>query len=138
MLRILLLFICAAIAACAGDQDQAPLVVEDLVLTRPIPGSAMGAGYFTMRNTSKELVRIDRVGSPDLAAVAMHESVLEDGIARMVELQEIVLPPQSSLVFEAGGKHLMLRYSTTTPEVVTLQFFAGAAMLLSVQVNSAE
>jgi len=136
MLRIPLLLICAAVTACAGDQ--APLVVEDLVLTRPIPGSAMGAGYFTMRNTSKELIRIDKVDSPDFAAVAMHESILEDGIARMVELPEILLPPQSSIVFAAGGKHLMLRYSATTPEVVTLQFFAGAAMLLSVQVNTAE
>lgn len=136
MPRILILLLFVGVASCGSDQP--PLVIEDLVLTRPIPGTAMGAGYFTLRNTSKQLIRIDRVGSPDLLAVAMHESALEDGIARMVELQEISIPPQSTVVFEAGGKHLMLSYEAATPELVTLQFFAGPMMLLSVQTNTAE
>ncbi len=136
MPRILLLLICASIASC--NSNQPPLIIEDLVLIRPIPGATMGAGYFTLRNTSKQLIRIDRVDSPDLGAVAMHESVLEDGIARMVELQEIAILPQSTVTFEAGGKHLMLSYTATTPDAVTLHFFAGPAMLLSVQANTAE
>ncbi|MDH5321564.1 MAG: copper chaperone PCu(A)C, partial [Gammaproteobacteria bacterium] len=107
-------------------------------LTRPITGSAMGAGYFTLHNRSGQLIRIDRISSPDLAGVAMHESILQDGIARMVELQDIAVAPHSSVVFEAGGKHLMLNYAATRPGVVTLQFFAGPAMLLSVQVNTLE
>ena len=131
MSRLLALLAAISIAACSAEQP--PLLVEELVLTRPIPGAGMGAGYFTLRNTSGEAIRITRVSSPELAAVAMHESLLEDGIARMHELPEIVVPPHSSVVFEAGGKHLMMHYAAATPEVVTLQFFAGPAMLLSVQ-----
>ncbi|MDA0705279.1 MAG: copper chaperone PCu(A)C [Proteobacteria bacterium] len=130
------LLFCICLVGCTVDQP--PLLVEDVVLTRPIPGVAMGAGYFTLRNTSNQSIRIDRISSPDLAAVAMHESVLEDGIARMYELQEIMLLPRSAVVFETGGKHLMMRYLETTPDIVTLQFFAGPAMLLSVQANTRE
>jgi copper(I)-binding protein len=136
MSRLLLLLACCGIAACSAEQP--PLLVDDLVLTRPITGAGMGAGYFTLRNTTGQSIRVDRVASTDLAAVAMHESVLEDGIARMHKLPEVVLPPHSSVVFEAGGKHLMLSYTATTPDVVTLQFFSGPAMLLSVQARPLE
>jgi copper(I)-binding protein len=136
MLRIVPLLFCVCIAACGREQP--PVLAENVLLTRPIPGASTGAGYLTLRNTTGEPIRIDRVASPELAAVAMHESVLEDGTSRMHALPEIVVLPHSEVVFEAGGKHLMLTYSAATPETVTLQFFAGPAMLLSVQANTVE
>lgn len=133
MLRVLPMLVWFCLAACSAEQP--PLVAENVVITRPIPGARMGAGYFTLRNTSRELIRIDKVSSPEFASIAMHESVLEDGMARMHELQEIVILPRQSIEFAAGGKHLMMQHAATTPEQVTLQFFSGAAMLLSVQVK---
>ena len=128
--------LCALLAACSAAEP--PLLVEDVVLTRPLPGAHMGAGYMTLRNTTAEPISINRVTSPDLVSVAMHESVVDDGIARMHELQEIIIPPQQSVVFAPGGKHLMLRYPAATADFVTLQFFADTAMLLSMQVRIEE
>ncbi len=136
MSRFLQLLVFACLAACSARQ--APLLAENVVLTRPMPGVGMGAGYLTLRNTSSQRIRIDNVSSPDLESVAMHESVLEDGIARMYELPEIVILPGRSVSFEAGGKHLMIRYPVDTHDTITLQFYSGKAMLLSIDVNPGE
>jgi copper(I)-binding protein len=136
MLRPLPLLLCAWLAACSAEQP--PLLAEAVVLTRPLPGTHMGAGYMTLRNTSDQPIRIDKVASPDLVAVSMHESVVEDGIARMLALPELLIPPHESVVFAPGGKHLMIHYPAATTDFVTLQFYADAAMLLAIQVHPEE
>lgn len=124
MLAILLLVACSA--------EQPPLRAEQLQISRPLPGMNMGAGYLTLENNSDQQLRITRVHSPELEAVEMHESVLEDGVSRMNKLQEIVIPPGRSVIFEPGAKHLMLRYPVAMPTQVTLQFYAEETLLLSV------
>lgn len=136
MSRWLQLLVFSFLAACSARQ--APLLAEGVVLTRPIPGIGMGAGYLTLRNTSSQEIRIDKVSSPDLESVAMHESVLEDGISRMYELQEVNILPGQSVSFEAGGKHLMIQYPVDARDTVTLQFYSGTAMLLSINVKPEE
>ena len=136
MSRFLKLLVFACLAACSARQ--APLLAEDVVLTQPIPGLSMGAGYLTLRNTTSQRIRIDRVSSPDLESVAMHESVLEDGISRMYELPEVVILPGRSVSFEAGSKHLMIQYPVDARDTITLQFYSGKAMLLSIDVKPGE
>ena len=136
MLRLLPILAFAGIAACTAEQ--APLLVDNVTVARPLPGVPMSAGYLTLHNTTAQEIRITRVSSPQFAAVEMHESVSEDGIARMHELQEIVVPPAGSVVFEPGAKHLMLRAPIGEPELVTLQFFASDALLLSIDVKPGE
>lgn len=132
MVRLLPLLICASFAACSVDQPA--LVAEDIVVTRPIAASSMSAAYMSLRNSSDQPIRIDRVSSPDFDSVAMHESVLHDGIARMNALSEVVILPGDLLLFEPGGRHLMIRHRATPADAATLQFFDGDAMLLSIHV----
>jgi copper(I)-binding protein len=132
MHRLALLLVFACLTACSVEQ--APLLAEDVVVTRPLPGVRMGAGYLTLRNTTSQKIVISRVSSPDFESVKMHESVLEDGISRMYELQEVVILSGRSVTFEPGGKHLMMRHPVDTPARVTLQFYAGKAMILSLDV----
>lgn len=94
----------------------------------------MGAAYMRLRNNGDQPVRIDRVASPDFDSVAMHESLLQDGVSRMNALPEIVILPGRSVQFEAGGKHLMIRHGTDAVDTATLQFFDGDALLLSIHV----
>ncbi len=116
----------------ASQLENAPLVATDIVVTRPLPGIRMGAGYLSLTNATSQRILITKVMSPNIASVEMHESVLEDGISRMVKLDEVAILPGRTVHFEPGGKHLMLRYSLNIPDVVTLQFYAGDALLLSV------
>lgn len=126
------LCVLTAIFLVACSAEQAPLVAEELRIPQPLSGMSMGAGYLTLQNNSEQAISINRVHSPELESVEMHESVLEDGISRMYKLEEVVILPGQSVGFAPGGKHLMLRYPTTIPAQLTLHFYADETLLLSV------
>ena len=116
----------------ASQLDSAPLIAKDIVVTRPLPGVRVSAGYLSLTNASNQEILITRVMSPNFESVGMHESFLEEGISRMVELSEIAILPGRTIHFEPGEKHLMLRNPVDTPDIVTLQFYDGDTLLLSV------
>ena len=135
MKRIFLLFVLIA-AACSNES--APLTITDVVVKRPMPGMHMSAGYFNLTNNSSETIVITHVTSPQFGSVEMHESIVEDGIARMVALDELVLHPGASVDFVPGGKHLMLMQPDDELGQVKLEFYAGDAAVLSVNVTASE
>ncbi len=118
------------LSACSVENT--PLVATDIVVARPLPGVRMGAGYLSLTNATSQRILITKVMSPNFESVEMHESVLEDGISRMYKLGEVAILPGRTVHFEPGGMHLMLRNPLNISDVVTLQFFAGDALLLSI------
>lgn len=124
------LLLCLLIA-CSGEQE-APLVATDVIVTRTMPGTQMSAGYLALTNNTAAMITIDRVTSPDFASVQMHESLLEDGIASMRALRSLPIAAGQTILFERGGKHLMLMQPVKDMHSVTLQFFAADILLLSV------
>jgi copper(I)-binding protein len=64
----------------------------------------------------------------------MHETVIEDGIASMSALGTVVVPAGSSVEFSPGGKHLMLMRPDENPDLVTLQFYSGDTIVLTISV----
>jgi len=132
MLRFVPLLLCSCLLACSPAQP--PLLATEVVVRPPLPGTAMGAAYMRLRNTTASPIVIDRVTSPDAVSVSMHESRLEDGVARMIELHDLRVPARESLDFSAGGKHLMLFFANEVPDRVTLQFFSADVLLLSIDV----
>lgn len=123
-------------AACSTEQ--APLVAKDVVVTRPVPGMQMSAGYLTLSNNTAVTITIDRVASPEFESVAMHESVLEDGVSRMYPLDTVAIPAGESVQFKPGGKHLMLMRPTGDTGSTTLEFFSGDALLLRVDATMSD
>ena len=136
MLHRYLLLTMTVLAACSADAP--PLTAENVELPSPVPGVSMGAGYLTLVNNSDQEITITDVKSPQLDSVEMHESTLEDGVSRMRGLPQVKIAAKQSVVFERGAKHLMLRYPDARPGQLTLQFFAGDALLLSVDVSLEE
>ncbi len=120
-------------AACS--EAQAPLAASDVVVTQSVPGMRMSAGYFKLTNNSAQSINISHVTSPQFASVEMHETIIKDEVARMVPLQVLTLQPGETVSFEPGGKHLMLMRPGNDFDSVTLQFFAGEALLLSVNTD---
>ena len=133
MKRSLLIIALALVAACGSDAP--PLVASDVVVKPPMPGMQMTAGYLTLRNHSAEEIVIDRVTSPQFGKVEMHETIIEDGVARMSALGQVVLPAGSALEFEPGGKHLMLMRPRDNLDSVALEFHSGDAIVLTVSVS---
>ena len=131
--NVFILAVCI-LAACSGESN-APLVATDVIVTRPLPGTQVSAGYLQLANNTPATITIDRVTSPDFGSVEMHESLLENGIARMRALQAVSIPANQTIRFERGGKHLMLMQPGEDINVVTLQFFSDNTLLLSIVVE---
>jgi copper(I)-binding protein len=112
-------------------------VIDNLEITAPIPGNAMRAAYFELTNTTNTPLAITQVSSPNFGVVAMHETIIEDGIARMRFLDQIALRPGQTVTFARGSKHLMLSRPSGPTNPVVLQFFAKDALLLSVSTRTA-
>ena len=121
----------ALAAACSGNEGP-PVVVTDVVVTAPGAGMPMAAGYLRISNHSGADIRITRVSSPEYGSVEMHETVVEDGIARMRAIPVLEIANGDTVVFERGGKHLMLMQPLGEPETITLNFYSGDLLLLSV------
>lgn len=122
----------ACISLLAACTDRAMLIASDIVVARPIPGTRMSAAYLSLTNTTNQTITITRVSSPSFESVQIHESVLEGGIARMVPLKSLTIPPGQTMPLARGAKHLMLLRPIGSPDVVTLQLYAGETLLLSV------
>lgn len=131
-MRIGLTLLLVLVGACSADTRPA-LVVSDVTITQPMPGMAMSAGYLTLTNSSEETITITRVSSPQYASVELHESVVDDGVARMRRLEKIEIPAGTNTILAPGGKHLMLmRPTEVAADSVSLQFYDGATLLLTV------
>ena len=130
-MRVWILMLSILLLSACGGSPQPDLVATDIVVTRPMPGKAMSAAYLTLRNNSDRAISITRVTSNEYSVVQIHETTLEDGIARMRPLAQLEIPPGGNVRLERGGKHLMLMRPTGQSEEVSLQFYDGETLLLS-------
>ena len=62
----------------------------------------------------------------------MHETTVEDGIARMREIAALDIADNEVVTFERGGKHLMLMRPAGEAQTVTLNFYSEDLLLVSV------
>ena len=93
----------------------------------------MSAAYFALTNNTDDVISISRVVSPEFESVEIHESLVENGVARMRRIPELLIPANSTVTFERGGKHLMLRRPVGTATQVSLNFLSGETILLGIQ-----
>ncbi len=128
----LVVFASLCLAACERETS-APVVVLNVEITAPRPGAGMSAGYLDIRNNAAEPLVITRVESPQFRSVELHESIVEDGIARMRPLEALEIAPGQTMSLERGGKHLMLMARVADPEQVTLNFYSGELLVVSVE-----
>lgn len=127
----ILLAIVAALPGCE-HQDVPPVVATNVVVTAPASGMPMAAGYLDISNHSGTTLRITDISSPDYASVEMHETVVEDDVARMRAIPVLEIEDGGTVIFEPGGKHLMLMRPVGTPDTITLNFYSDEVLLLSV------
>lgn len=130
-MRLSLILIAILLGSCGGKQ-QPPLVATDVVVTRPLPGMNMSAAYLSLTNNTDRAIRISRVASAQYASVQLHESTVEAGVARMRAIPELEIPAGGTVELARGGKHLMLMRSTGSADTVSLKFFDGDALLLTI------
>lgn len=90
-----------AMAAPAVDVE-APWVRE------APPSSTVLAAYMVVRNNGDTQYTITRIESPDFRDARIHRTVVDDGVAKMLPVEQLPVPVHGSVTLEPGGLHLML------------------------------
>lgn len=88
--------------------DNSQIQFEDGWIKHLPPVVPMRAGYLTIENKGKTMNRIVAVQSPAFEWVEMHETIMADGIMKMVQQDSIDLYPEKKVLLKPGGKHLMM------------------------------
>jgi len=101
---IILLFLTCQSAAMADSA----IAVESPWIREAPPTSTVLAAYMVLINGDDTPRTITRIDSPDFSNSQIHRTVVEDGIAKMVPVEQLPLPAGGSVTLEPGGLHLML------------------------------
>ena len=80
------------------------------------PGTTVTAAYGSLMNHGSDTVTIVNVTSTTGTEAQMHEVIADGDQRKMARLNAVDIAPGESLVFEPGGRHIMLLGITDTPE----------------------
>lgn len=98
----------AAPASTPAAMPAGSVVVADAWARATPAGTAVGAAYFTVINSSTEPDTLLSIASPVSARAELHQTIIEDGMARMRPVAELSLSPGQIVKAEPGGLHVML------------------------------
>jgi copper(I)-binding protein len=142
MRRRILLAALPSIAAGQALAEKHPAVVAEQAWSRPaLARIGTAVIYLNLRNGGSKPLRLVGGSTPVAEAVEIHESIVEDGVARMRPRPEGVAVPQGGTVrFEPSGLHLMLMKPHADLKAgqgftLTLRFDDGASLDVPVQVT---
>lgn len=107
--RILLAALPLVTLTRAKAQDQQTLNAEQAWSRPALARIGTAVAYLTLRNEGSAPVRVVGASTPVAESVEIHESSVENNVARMQPRPEgVVVPPGGTVRFEPGGLHLML------------------------------
>lgn len=126
-----------ALGASAGGDIQ---ILDPWVQASP-PGVKTLAGYLEIKNSGKKQWVLTGVSSPAFGQVGIHRTVLHGNMAHMEHLNELVIPANTSAVFQPGGLHLMLMDEKKSVKIgdqvpLTLTFSSGEKIAVKAIVRS--
>jgi copper(I)-binding protein len=72
------------------------------------PGMQMLAGYMIVENNTNQELVLTGASSPAFGTIELHHTVIENGMARMMQQKSMTIPASSKFVFKPKSYHLML------------------------------
>ena len=91
-----------------GFSVSAEVFVEDGYIRKPLPGRYMSAAFLTLKNNGDQDVVFASASLQGAGLVEFHTHTHVDGVMRMREIPELVVPAKGETILEPGGKHLMV------------------------------
>ena len=88
--------------------DDGALEVKDPWIRAAPPVVKVLAAYMTIENNSDNGLSVVGAESPFFKRIEIHNTVIEEGLARMLRQDRIDLAPHGSIAFSPGGYHFML------------------------------
>ncbi len=97
----------AMLAGCDRPPPDGTVRVSDAWVRLPAAKNRPGGAYFRMEAGS-EGTRLIGISSPSVRWIELHETETKDGGTKMKRRGDVEFPSRGELVFEPGGRHLML------------------------------
>jgi copper(I)-binding protein len=141
-MKTFFLVLLALISVSACDRDTgAPLQISDTVVYAPLPGTSAAVAYMTLTNNTRAEIFIASISSPQFDSVMLHETRIVDGVARMAMLGSLLIPAQSSIRLQQGGKHIMLMQANQGAEpgqsvTLRIHFDVGGLLIIDATLQS--
>ena len=94
--------------SCSESGREAPIVVLDAYLKKPLEGALSSAAYMSLKNTSDIKIIIKKLTCNNLLA-EFHQTVIKDsGMMSMDKLNLLTVEPKSEITLVPGKEHIML------------------------------
>jgi len=85
--------------------DMALLVAEQPRAMQPPPGASVAAGFMTLSNHSDQDVVITGASSAAFERIEIHESVIENDVAKMIRQDALTVPAKGEIELTHGSYH---------------------------------
>ena len=72
------------------------------------PSSKVLAAYMSINNPGETAITVKGISSPDFESAEVHRTVINEGVARMLHVEQLEVPANGNVKLEPGGLHLML------------------------------
>ena len=82
--------------------------VESGYVRESIPGNYMTSAYMTLINSYDHDIRLVGIKGNFSPLIEMHEHIMNDGMMRMRQVDEIIIPANGEVVLQPMGYHLMI------------------------------
>lgn len=107
------------------------------------PSATVNAAYMQLTNQQSQAQTIVGVSADCCAMAMLHNTQHEGDKVAMVHLDQLVIPPQSSVQLAPGGMHIMLmqareKLSLNRAVIITLEFSDGHSQAIELAVEKDE
>jgi copper(I)-binding protein len=86
------------------------VVVRDAWVREAPPGAPVLAAYFTLENPGSKADKLVAVRGADFEKIEIHATEIRAGVARMIALAALPIPPHAVVRLAPGGYHIMLHH----------------------------
>jgi copper(I)-binding protein len=97
-----------ALLAQAHEYEVGPLHIDHPWSREMPPVAPTAAAYFVVHNKGSEADRLLGVSTPVAGKAELHEHLHADGVMKMQQVQDVVIPAGGEVKFEPMGYHVML------------------------------
>lgn len=123
------LLCCGAVFPALSVAAGKGLVAAHAWVPEAPPVASVMAGYVVFKNETQAPIELVSASSAQFDSVEFHRSVEQDGMARMVQQAQLLIPAGEQLALTPGGYHLMLigpEQSYSVGEQIVVQFAAAS------------
>ncbi|QIR07446.1 copper chaperone PCu(A)C [Salinivibrio costicola] len=103
------LFISAiALFTASFSHAHGEFFIHDAYARASAPGAPNSAAFMVLDNQSDVLKRVVSAQTPAAKRVELHEHAMADGMMKMRQIPQILVPSGEQVVLQPGGLHVML------------------------------